>query len=192
MYRYISRLFALKGFSLALVAATMMLAGTKVMAQCPQLISGLQIPLGITQSEKGNLFVSESGTLAPNTGRISIVDLGGDRRTFLDGLPSGINDVNEVSGPAGLFLHEHTLYVAIGIGDTIKAGPLPGTSVPNPNPPSSPIFSSVLAIHFSSYVERNTTGFTLTSANHQALANGEIVTLSNGGADRITVKLIAN
>jgi len=64
--------------------------------------------------------------------------------------------------------------------------------VPNPNPPSSPIFSSVLTIHFSSFVERNTTGFTLTAADHQTLASGETVTLSNGGADRITVKLIAN
>ena len=192
MYRYIPRFFAAKVFSLALCAATVMLAGTTVMAQCPPLISGLQVPLGVTQSEKGNLFVSETGTLAPNTGRISIVDLGGNRRTFLDGLPSGINDVNEIGGPAGLFLHNQTLYVAIGIGDTIKAGPVPGTAVPNPNPPVSPIFSSVLAIQFSNYVERNTTGFSLTSADHQALANGERVRKSNGGADRITVELIAN
>jgi hypothetical protein len=192
MYRYTPRLFALKGFSLAMVIATVMLAGIKVMAQCPQLASGLQVPLGITQSERGNLFVSETGTLAPNTGRISIVDLAGNRRTLLDGLPSGIADVGEIAGPAGLFLHEHTLYVAIGIGDTIKAGPVPGTAVPNPNPPASPIFSSVLAIQFSNYVERNTTGFTLTSADHQALASGERVRKSNGGADRITVELIAN
>jgi hypothetical protein len=192
MYRYIHRFFGSKVFSLALCAATVILAGTKVMAQCPPLISGLQVPVSITQSERGNLFVSETGTLLPNTGRISIVDLGGNRRTFLDGLPSGINDVNEIGGPAGLFLHDQTLYVAIGIGDTIKAGPVPGTAVPNPNPPVSPIFSSVLAIHFSNYVEKNTTGFRLTSADHQALASGERVSLSNGGADRITVKLIAN
>ncbi|MGH9967293.1 MAG: ScyD/ScyE family protein [Pyrinomonadaceae bacterium] len=192
MNRYIPRLLASVIFSLALVTATGMLVDIKVMAQCPQLTSGLQVPLGIAQSDKSNLFVSESGTPLPNTGRISIVDVGGNRRTLLDGLPSGINDVNEISGPAGLFLHEKTLYVAIGIGDTIKPGPAPGTAVPNPNPPASPIFSSVLAIHFSNYVERNTTGFTLTSADHQSLANGERVTKSNGGFDRITVELIAN
>lgn len=192
MHRYIIRLFTSKAFSLGLFAATVMLAGTAVMAQCPPLISGLQVPLGVTKSEKDNLFVSETGTLAPNTGRISIVDLGGNRRTFVDGLPSGINDVNEISGPAGLFLDDHTLYVAIGIGDTIKAGPVPGTAVPNPNPPASPIFSSVLAIQFSNNVERNTSGFTLTSADHQALASGERVRKSNGGSDRITIKLIAN
>lgn len=192
MHRYTPRFLASKVFLLALCASTVVLAGTKVMAQCPPLISGLQVPLSITQSEKGNLFVSETGTLAPNTGRVSIVDLNGNRRTLLAGLPSGINDVNEIAGPAGLFLDDHTLYVAIGIGDTIKAGPVPGTAVPNPNPLSSPIFSSVLAIHFSNYVERNTTGFTLSPADHQTLASGQTVSLSNGGADRITVKLIAN
>jgi hypothetical protein len=192
MNRNVPRLLASVTFSLALVTATVMLAAMRVMAQCPPLTSGLQVPLGITQSEKGNLFVSESGTLLPNTGRISIVALDGNRRTLLDGLPSGINDVNEIAGPAGIFLHEHTLYVAIGIGDAIKAGPVPGTAVPNPNPPASPIFSSVLAIHFSNYVEKNTTGFTLTLADQQALASGESVKKSNGGGDRITVELIAN
>ena len=192
MYKYIPRLFALKGFSLALVAATVMLAGMKVMAQCPQLTSGLHRPIGITQSNQGNLLVSETGTPAPNTGRVSIVDLGGNRRTLLDGLPSGISDVGDPSGPDGLFLRGRTLYVAIGIGDVIRAGPVAGTAVPNPNPLSSPIFSSVLAIHFSNYVERNTTGFTLSPADHQTLASGQTVSLSNGGADRITVKLIAN
>lgn len=171
------------------------LAGVGASAQCPvtELTSGLQIPLGIAQSNKGDLIVSETGTLVPNTGRISIVDLNGNRRTLLDGLPSGINDVNEPSGPAGLFMRGRTLYVAIGVGDVGRAGPLPGTTVPNANPPSSPIFSSILAIHFSAKVERTTAGFTLTAADHQALASGEKkLKLSNGGDDKITVKLIAN
>ena len=76
----------------------------------------------------------------------------------MDGLPSGINDVNEASGPAGLFMPGRTLYVAIGIGDSILAGPFPGTARPNPNP-SSPIFSPVLAIHFSANVEKTTAGY---------------------------------
>lgn len=171
------------------------LAGGGAGAQCPvtELTSGLQIPLGITQTNKGDLIVSETGTVVPNTGRISIVDLDGNRRTLLDGLPSGINDVNEPSGPAGLFMRGRTLYVAIGVGDVGRAGPLPGTTVPNANPPSSPIFSSILAIHFSPKVERTTAGFTLTAADHQALASGEKkLKFSNGGDDKITVKLIAN
>jgi len=64
--------------------------------------------------------------------------------------------------------------------------------VPNPNP-SSPIFSSVLKIHFGSdFSEKRTEGFTLSLADQQALANGQRVRLSNGDDDRITVELIAN
>jgi hypothetical protein len=81
-----------------------------------------------------------------------------------------------------------TLYVAIGIGDSILAG---SPALPNPNP-SSPIFSSVLAIHFSANVEKTTAGFTLTFANQQALASGEKVTLQNDRSDKIAVELVAN
>ena len=78
-------------FSLALAALAVLLAGAQASAQCPAtpLTSGLQIPLGISQSNEGNLLVSETGTFTPNTGRISIVGLNGTRRTLLDGLPSG-------------------------------------------------------------------------------------------------------
>src|SRR3990172_5303798 len=75
---------------------------TQVHAQCPELTSGLQGPLGITQSNRGNLFVSETGT-ADRDGRVLIVDRNGTVRTLLSGLPSAINDVGEPSGPAGLF-----------------------------------------------------------------------------------------
>lgn len=179
---------------MALVAATAMFAGVEARGQCPvtELTSGLHLPLGITQSKQGNLLVSETGTGA-NDGRISIVDLDGHRRTLLAGLPSGIADVGDASGPAGLFLRGRTLYVAIGIGDAIRNGPQPGTTVPNPNGASSPIFSSVLAIHFSDdFVEKTTDGFTLSFADQQALASGERVRLSNGGDDHIKIKLVAN
>jgi hypothetical protein len=179
--------------SVLAVAAAVMLTTVRASAQCPvtELTSGLQLPLGITQTNQGNLLVSESGTPVPNTGRISIVDLDGNRTTLLAGLPSGINDVNEPSGPAGLFMRGRTLYVAIGIGDSVLAGPFPGTALPNPNP-SSPIFSSVLAIHFSDNVEKTTAGFTLTFANQQALASGEEVTLRNVAGDKIMAELVAN
>ena len=165
---------------LILVVGLVALAAVEARAHCPvsEVTSGLQVPLGVTQSNRGNLIVSETGTLVPNTGRISIVDREGNRRTFLDGLPSGINDVNEPSGPAGVFMRGRTLYVAIGVGDVGIAGPLPGTTAQNPNPISSPIFSSVLAIHFSAKAERSTVGFTLTAADHQALASGEKLKLS--------------
>ena len=63
--------------------------------------------------------------------------------------------------------------------------------LPNPDV-SSPLFSSVLAIHFSAAVEQKTAGFTLSIADLEALANGETVMLSNGGGDTIRIELVAN
>jgi hypothetical protein len=84
-----------------------------------------------------------------------------------------------------------TLYLAIGIGDTVLAGPAPRTQVVNPNP-SSPIYSSVLAIHFSAHAERITSGFSLDADAHAALANGQTVRLSNGAGDSISIELVTN
>ncbi|HEV2826947.1 MAG TPA: ScyD/ScyE family protein [Pyrinomonadaceae bacterium] len=193
MNRYI-RFFSSLRLLLSLSFTIILLAGGTVNAQCPgvtPVTADLRLPLGITQSNQDNLLVSETGFGAPGTGRISIVDPGGTRRTLLDGIPSGINDVGEPSGPAGLFISGRTLYVAIGVGDVGVAGPVPGTTVPNPSGPSSPLFSSVLAIHFSAQVEKTTTGFTLTADDEQALASGQKVTLSNGGG-KITIELVVN
>jgi hypothetical protein len=179
-----------------LICASMLLAAAPARAQVacplPTLASGLQLPLGLEMSSQGNLLVSETGTRVANSGRISIVDPAGNRRTLLDGLPSGINDVGEPSGPAGLFLRGRTLYAAIGVGDVgiPQPGPPPGRLLPNPNP-SSPILSSVLAIHFSAHVEMSTGGFTLTSLDHQALADGQTVRLSAAG-ETLTVALVAD
>jgi hypothetical protein len=174
--------------------AILALASLPVFGQCPavELISGLNRPLGIAQSNQRNLLVSEAGTIAPNTGRISIVDLSGHRRTLLDGLPSAINAVNERSGPYGLVLRGRTLYLVIGEGNVAVPGPIPGSALPNPNPPSSPIFSSLLAVHFSASVENNTEGFALASAHHEALADGEKIILSNGHGDNVMIELIAD
>jgi hypothetical protein len=177
------------GFSLLLAVFTLLLAPAQANAQCPWavIVPSLQLPLGITQTNQGNLLVSETASRLSNTGRITIVDpVTGSFQTLLDGLPSGVNDVNDPSGPTGLYMHGRTLYVVIGVGDSLLPGP-----VPNPNS-SSPIFSSILAIHFSAAAEKKTTGFSLTVADHQALANGQKVTLSNGGGDKIALELIAN
>ena len=186
MKKYILCLFASIGFSLTLVAATVLLSVAPAMAQCSEVVAGLRSPLGITQSNKNNLIVSETGTLGVlHSGRISIVDPGGGRRTLLDGLPSGTNDVGEASGPAGVFMRGRTLYVAIGIGNTLMAG-----GIPNPSP-ASPIFSSLLAIHSSAALEKITTGFTLTTADQQTLASVGHLTLSNSSG-KLKIELIAN
>ncbi len=178
--------------SIALSVVTTLLTVAQANAQCTELISGLREPLGTALTNQGNLLVSETGTPAPRSGRISIIDSHGNRRTLLDGLPSGINDAGDPSGPSGIFTHGRTLYVAIGVGDVGIGGPFPGTTLENPNGPSSPIFSSILAIHFSAATEKTTNGFTLTLADDQALANGQTVTLSNSGHDKITIRLIAD
>jgi hypothetical protein len=163
----------------------------EALAACTTTNAILQIPTGIIQSKTGNLLVAESGTATPNSGRISIVDLSGSRRTLVAGLPSGISDVGAPNGPSGLFMRGRTLYVAIGSGNVGRNGPIPGTSVPNPTePPSSPIFSSVLAIHLSNRAEQATGGFALTLADHLTVAGGQSVRLSNGN-QHITVELVA-
>jgi len=173
------------------IAISLLVPTGQASAQCSEVASGLRLPLGITQSNLDNLIVGESGTRALHTGRISIISPNGSRRTLLDGLPSAINDVNEPSGPAGVYMRGRTLFVAIGIGDGIQAGPFPGAAVGNPSP-SSPIFSSVLAIHFSANVEATTEGFVLTTADQLSLANGAKVTLSDDAGDRLTLELVAN
>lgn len=185
------RNFTSTSISLAISASIILFAGLRASAQCPSLTSGLLLPLGITQSNQGNLIVSESGTPTANTGRISIVDLNGQRRTLLEGMPSARNDVNDPSGPAGLFMRGRTLYVAIGVGDAILAGPFLGTGSANPNP-SSPLLSSVVAIHFSADVENTTSGFSLSFADQLSLSQNELVTLNDSAGNRITIEMIAN
>jgi hypothetical protein len=99
----------------------------------------------------------------------------------MHGLPSALKDLPmpEPSGPAGLFMRGRTLYVAMGVGDVGRPGPFPGTTMPNPAGPSSPLFSSVLAIQFSANAEQTTNGFTLSVADQQALADGQTLTLSD-------------
>jgi hypothetical protein len=180
----------------SLTALATLAVGTVASAQpvcpAPQVVAGLRMPLGIAQSNVGNLLVAESGTSAPNTGRISIVELDGSRRTLIDGLPSGLNDVNDPSGPAGIAVRGRTVYVAIGVGDVGRPGPAPGTTVLNPNPVSSPLFSSILAIHFSAAIEKRTSGFTMSMTDQQALANGQTVTISSEDGGTLTIARVAD
>lgn len=174
------------------VSVSLMLIAVSVSAQCADVISGLRQPLGSALTNQGNILVSETGTAALHSGRISIVDQSGNRRTLLDGLPSAINDVADPSGPAGIFMRGRTLYVAIGTGDAGRPGPFPGTTIPNPNPISSPIFSSILGMQFSANTENNTQGFTLSNANQQSLASGATVVLSDGAGGTLKIRLLVD
>ena len=66
------RIFNPIAFSLALAVSAILLGAPQVNAQCSELISGLRAPLGTALTNQGNLLVSETGTGAPGTGRISI------------------------------------------------------------------------------------------------------------------------
>jgi hypothetical protein len=199
MNKLMPRLFVSARSVSVAAAAAWMLASAQAHAQaaCTEFTSGLQFPLAVSQSNQGNLIVSEGGPGTPNTGRISIVDASGNRRTLLAGLPSGLSDVGDPAGPAGLFLRGRTLYVAIGAGDVgvlgrdAAGGLVFGSDVPNPSGASSPLFSSILAIHFSADVENTAEAFTLSIADQQALASGRKVTLASGN-DHVAIETVAN
>jgi hypothetical protein len=175
-------------FPASLVLATVGLLGPAG----PGAAVELDRPSKLVLTPLGNLLVAEVGTAAPvNSSRVSIVDPDGNRRTLLDGLPSAINAVNLPTGASGLYLHGRTLFVAIGEGDVTRPGPLPRTEVPNPTP-ASPIFSSVLAVHFSAAVEKTTTGVALNLADHAALKAGKRLALADAEGGKVTVELVVD
>ena len=154
----------------------------------------LERPSKLARTPLGNLLVAEVGTTtsAPNSGRVSIIDGDGSRRTLVGGLPSApLNAVNTPSGPSGLYLRGRTLFVSIGEGNPTLAGPVPRTEIPNPNP-ASPLFSCVLAVQFSAAVEKNTTGVTLTLADHHALLAGHEMVRTDASGAKITIRLVVD
>ncbi|MBS0433211.1 MAG: ScyD/ScyE family protein [Proteobacteria bacterium] len=161
-------------------------------AQCTQVLGGLRLPVGTALTPRGNLLIAESGDGTPNSGRISIVDSYGNQRTLLDGMPSGPADVGTPSGPDGLFMQGRALYVAMGEGDIAIMGPRPGTALLNPDGPNSPIFSSILEIDFSGATENRTTGFTMTTADQDALAKGRIVWLRDGRRNTLRIRMVSD
>src|SRR5438067_3244280 len=158
----------------------------------PGAAAELQRPSKLVLTPLGNLLVAEVGMGNPtNTSRVSIVDEDGNRRTLIGGLPSAINAVNVPTGASGLYLRGRTLFVTIGEGDVTRPGPIPRTEVANPAP-ASPIFSCVLAVHFSAEVERTTTGIALTLADHKALKDGKRLIRTDAAGEKITVELVVD
>jgi len=78
----------LRALTLTGLCLVLSLAAIEARAQCPPIVSGLREPLGVALTNQGNLLVSETGTIPPDSGRISIVEPNGQRRTLLQGLPS--------------------------------------------------------------------------------------------------------
>lgn len=178
--------------ALALAAGATVPATAFAQAQCRPILSGLRLPVASVMTHQGHLLIAESGDGTAGSGRISILDRDGTLRTLLRGLPSAPADVGTPSGPSGLFMRGRSLYLAMGTGDTGILGPRPGTTLVNPNGSSSPIFSSVLAMSFGPGAEMQTTGFTMTRANQDALANGQFVTLTDSRGYVMVIRMLTN
>lgn len=146
------------------------------------LVTGLQSPTKIILTPRGNFLVSETSRDA-NSGRLSFVSRAGARRSLLEGLPSGI-DVTLAGGggPSAMALRDRTLYINIGPGDSERTAAVPGTSMLNPQGASSPIFSSVLEIRFSTDVDLIPGTFRMTPRHQLSLNDGEEVELTDSGA----------
>lgn len=163
--------------------------------QGPPFAAGLQAPTRVVFTPQGNVVVTEAGTAAENSGRVSIIDrTSGARRTLIDGLPSGLSgsgDEAAPSGPSGVAIQGTTLYVVIGAGDGVLPGPAPGTEIANDSP-ASPILSSLLSLQMAAPLDLNSGGFTLLPTDHARLKNGETLTLHNATSGAMTVKLVAD
>ena len=149
-----------------------------------------------TIAEKLNVSTILEGSVRTQGGRVRIT---AQLIKASDGLPPRIRATSSCrkqgrsrpAGPAGVIMRGRTIYVVLGIGDSVLAAPIPTRQLANPAV-SSPIYSSVLAIHVSAPVEQTTSGFTLSTADQQTLAAGGRVILSNGGGDTIEIELIAD
>lgn len=163
-------------------------------AQCPTSVvaDGLQAPTKIITVSTTRLLVAEAG-VGPNTGRISVLNpVTSQTWSLIDGLPAGFSPPdNDPSGPSGLKFRGTTLFVTIGLGDAVMAGPIPNTQVPNPHP-SSPLFSSVLALDLGYQANLFKGGYSMTPADQAALKKNRHVTLHNGRGDKLVVRLVTD
>ena len=151
--------------------------------------SGLKAPTKVILTPAGKLLVAEAGDGA-NSGRVSIIDRAGVRRTLLDGLPAGFDRRHRPSGPSGLDLKGRTLYISIGEGDGL-ADVLRNGVVPVPRP-SSPILSAVLSVRLAPGYEDLDEGFVLQRLDHDILAHGSDVVLRNGQGAEARVSLVTD
>jgi DNA-binding beta-propeller fold protein YncE len=192
MKKFIVKKFITRLATLALFA--LLFSNASALAQSATVVTGgLKAPTRLIVTPDGSLVVAETGT-GNNDGRISIIDQDGNRRTLVDGLPSGISlggGEAAPSGPSGLALRGRTLYVSIGEGDSAMPGPAQGTVLPNPDR-SSPLFSSVLAIRFDSSLETTSGNFALTSDDYDGLSEGINLKAKNPAGQKVVVSVLAN
>jgi hypothetical protein len=176
--------------SITYAAVSILAAFTSRLEAQPKVFAtGILNPTKIILGPSGSLLVSEFD-VKPNSGRVSIVNSSGVRRTLIDGLPSGVG-ANGPDGPTGMVLDGNTLYLAIGEGDQLQNGDAQGTQIPNVKGPASPILATIQQIDFTGPVDKILTGFTLKMADHVALSDGASVPLDNGAGDKATISMLS-
>lgn len=200
-----------------LAALTCVLTAVDTQAQNSSVFAtGLKSPTKVITTARGNLLVAEAD--APlNSGQITLVHQTLGARLLISGLPSGLSAEGGGDGVTGLLLEDNlstepvstdnssvpeaqaaeerqgrTLLILIGIGDVARRGTAPGTEVPNPAGPASPILSSLLVVNFNREVDSLAGGFTLTLADHFRLADGLKVTKETADGGRATIELLTD
>lgn len=153
-------------------------------------VTGLVAPMRLYPQPDGSLLVSEGGS-GPNTGRVSLIDRDGRRFTVIDALPSALFMGNDPSGPTGLLLRGQRLFILIGGGNGVIAGPAAGSELPNPNV-SSPLFNSVLLMEMSPGQTTLPLGFTFPTSAHATLAAGGAVYVGNGRGEEVRLSRLVD
>ncbi len=172
-------------------AVLAVLTASSVFAQTRSVFtSGLAGPQKIVRTAGGKFLVSESGP-GLNQGRISVVSSTGMRSTLVDGLPAGLDNQGDVSGPTGLAAEGSTIYLAIGEGDSVRSN-AEGVQMPNPAGASGPIFSSILKIAFSADVDNLLSPFVMESDDFLTLSDGYSVELGNADGETATVSVLVD
>ena len=161
-------------------------------------VQGLHNPVKVIVTPGHHLLVSEAGEAPPNfvshDGRISIIDRSGNIRTLIGHLPSGLDlDNANPSGPNAIWLQgQKTLFIAFSPGDVQKRNAT-NQAVPNPNGPSSALYSSIWRVRFSESVDWLGGTFELNpTTDYATLADGKTVELTNDIGECATVEVLAD
>lgn len=173
--------------ALATAALTMSVAPAQT-----TLIAGLDSPYKLRLTPEGSLLVAEGGTQVTGARVTLVTPSGGGKKTLLSGLPAAPGEAGTFGGVTDMILRDKTLYVLMGQGDVVTAGTLPGTEVPNSKGASSPLFSSLLSVRFSTPPGELQREFVLTPAHHFTLADGNDVELDNGAGAKATISLVSD
>lgn len=170
------------------LAATVVLGGAGV-AQDP-IASGFASPSGLGTTYAGNILVPQGGT-GNNDGSVELLTTWGQRHPLVSGLPSAVPPEDSVSGPNAVTANLSTVFVLIGEGDAM--GPsAPPTQFPNAEGVSSPIFSSVLEMHFQPVPDAIREGFVLTAEDVGTLADGHTAHLTNASGEQVWIRVLSD